>query len=178
MSVQFSICLLFQRSGNCQGRAIISGSSSAFSLRDFSSPVKPANWKAIFSPLAGHVARQEDPFHVTDRPVRKRNASTASGFASASLHQTGKRFPAFATNFTLSRQTAQSPKRCNTNQEWMAEYNIQGFDREARKSSRLTIDKSRIRDSSKLSILLSSDPCMRRRREWTRQPAWFNGEVQ
>ena len=171
MPVQFSICLLFGLASNCQWLSSFSGSRPAFSPPDFSSPAKPFNWKTIFSPL-GHAARREGSFYVISRPAGRRFAPI-----SASQHQR-KRFPAPALNITSSAQTADPEKRRNNNQKRMAEYNIEGLESEACKSSRRMIDKGKIRDRSKHSILLLSEPCIKRRREWTNQPECFNGEVQ
>jgi hypothetical protein len=156
---------------NCQWPSSFSESRPAFSPADFSSPAKPFKWKTIFSPL-GHTARRESSLFVISRPAGRRFAPT-----SASQHQR-ECFPVPALNITPSAQTADPEKRRNNNQKRMAEYNIEGFESEACKSPRRMIDKGKTRYRSKFSILLLSEPCMKRRREWTNQPECFNGEVQ
>ena len=163
MPVQFSTSLLFRLASDCQWLPSFSQTRLAFRRQGFSSPAKSADWKAIFSFL-GHAARR---------------APGASSFVPASASwQTGERYPASATSITSSAQTADPQKRCNNNHKRMAEYNIEGFENGACKSPRCMIDKSKIRDRSKLLIPLLSDPGMRICREWTRQPEYLNGEVQ
>jgi hypothetical protein len=169
MPVAFSICLLFRRASNCQRLSSFCG-SKAFSPRDFSSTSKLSPWKTNF-PLLGDAARREGSFYFISRPA------SSIALALARQHKR-EHFPTPAIKITSSAQAAAPRKRRNNNQKRMAEYNIEGFESEACKSARRMIDEGRIRNRSKLPILPLSDLCMKRRREWTRQPEYFNGTVQ
>lgn len=153
MPVQFSIGSFCRFTRHYPERSIFSG--QARPLRDLS-PISPANL----------------PIDDWDKPL----PSAAPHFALArpSLLLTTERLRASATKF----RPADAGKRRRNNQKHIAEWDIPGLESEAHRSPRGMIDIDRMRSRSDRSILMFSDQHMRRRREWIRQPACMNGEVQ